>query len=131
MHLNERGELHDLTEEEVRLMSRNLPELEALLANPEAIPQEVVDRSNVEQWEKAAGKLLTQCCKLKGSFWFQEAVDPVKFNILDYFDIISTPMDLGTLRKKLSHNCYSCLKEFTDELSLIWENCFKYNGQEH
>lgn len=50
--------------------------------------------------------------KLKGSYWFAEPVDPIKYNITDYFDIITRPMDLGTIRKKLSHNCYSNASEF-------------------
>lgn len=57
-------------------------------------------------------KILAQSSKLKGSYWFQEPVDPVKFNILDYFDVISKPMDLGTIRKKITHNCYPSAKEF-------------------
>jgi bromodomain-containing factor 1 len=56
---------------------------------------------------KAAGKIIAHCLKIKGSYWFSEPVDPVKYNILDYFDIVSTPMDLNTIRKKISHNCYT------------------------
>lgn len=36
----------------------------------------------------------------------------VKFNIMDYLDIIKKPMDLGTVRKKIIHNCYGSAKEF-------------------
>lgn len=52
-------------------------------------------------------KVLNQCCKLKGAYYFLDPVDPVKFSIMDYFDIITHPMDLGTVRKRLSHNFYS------------------------
>lgn len=69
--------------------------------------------------------------KLKGSYWFQEPVDVAKFNILDYFDIVTNPMDLGTVRKKLIHNCYASAKEFLDDMNLIWGNCYKYNGEGH
>jgi hypothetical protein len=31
----------------------------------------------------------------------------VKFNILDYFTIITRPMDLGSVKKRLLHNCYA------------------------
>lgn len=58
-------------------------------------------------------------------------MDPVKFNILDYFEVISNPMDLGTVRKKISHNCYHSAKEFVDDMNLIWINCYKYNGDGH
>jgi hypothetical protein len=38
---------------------------------------------------------------------FQEPVDPKKFGISDYFEIVKNPMDLGTIKKKLTHNVYS------------------------
>lgn len=50
--------------------------------------------------------------KLKGAYYFTEPVDPVKYNIMDYFDIVSKPMDLGTIKKKLAHNCYSTPNQF-------------------
>lgn len=69
--LNEKGEAHDLTEEEVRQMVKSRPELETYLSNPDLIPQELVDKSNEDHWEKVAIKILAQCFKLKGSYWFQ------------------------------------------------------------
>lgn len=47
------------------------------------------------------------CWKVKGSSWFHDPVDAVKFGIMDYFDIITKPMDLGTAKKKLNYNAYS------------------------
>lgn len=78
------------------------PELASYLANPETIPSE----TNEESWDKAASRVLNYCSKIKGAFYFQEPVDPVKYNIMDYFDIVTHPMDLGTVRKRLSHNFY-------------------------
>lgn len=72
----------------------------------------MIEASGAENWEKAATKLLNFCCKLKGAYWFAEPVDPVKFNIMDYFDIVNRPMDLSTIRKKLLHNCYNSASEF-------------------
>lgn len=61
-----------------------------------------------------AAKVFNNCWKVKGSFWFHEPVDTVKYGILDYNDIISKPMDLGTVKKRLSHNFYANAKEFVD-----------------
>lgn len=129
--LNDKGEPHDLTEEEVRQLVYLKPELEAFLCNPETIPPEIVEATSGESWEKIATKILTLCCKLKGAYWFLEPVDPVKFNIMDYFDIIARPMDLSTVRKKLSHNCYKSASEFVQDMNLIWDNCYRYNGEAH
>ncbi len=63
--------------------------------------------------------------------WFQEPVDPVKFGIMDYNDIITHPMDLGTIKKKLSFNFYPSPTDFAEDVRLVWSNCYKYNGDEH
>lgn len=58
-------------------------------------------------------------------------MDTVKYGILDYNDIITRPMDLGTVKRKLSHNAYPGAKEFIEEIRLVWKNCYRYNGNEH
>lgn len=71
------------------------------------------------------------CWKLKGAYWFQDPVDPVKYNIMDYFDIVNRPMDLGTIKRKMQHNAYASAKQFCDDMNLIWGNCYRYNGEHH
>jgi hypothetical protein len=34
-------------------------------------------------------------------------VDPAKYGIDDYFEIIQEPMDFGTIKRKLNHNVYN------------------------
>lgn len=60
-----------------------------------------------DSWQKAASKILTICCKAKGGYYFHDPVDPAKYGIDDYFDIIAQPMDFGTIRKKLGNNVYA------------------------
>lgn len=74
---------------------------------------------------------MTTIWKNKASIWFQQPVDPVKFGILDYNDIITHPMDLGTIRKKLTFNFYATPQLFANDVKLVWQNCYKYNGQDH
>lgn len=40
-------------------------------------------------------------------------------------------MDLGTVRKKVMHNSYASVEDFISDIKLIWENCYKYNGEIH
>jgi hypothetical protein len=47
-------------------------------------------------------------------------VDEAKYNILDYYEVIQEPMDLGSIRKKLAHNCYSSAESFVADMTLIW-----------
>lgn len=50
---------------------------------------------------------------------------------MDYNDIITNPMDLTTIRNKLTHNFYPSPKSFESDMKLIWDNCYKYNGEDH
>lgn len=47
-----------------------------------------------------------------------------------YFTIISSPMDLSTVRSKLDGRRYSCTQDFINDVYLIVDNCFKYNQPE-
>ena len=68
---------------------------------------------------------------MKGAFWFYDPVDPVKFGIMNYFDIISKPMDMGTIKKKLNYNAYNNANEFVDDMRQVFKNCYLYNGEQH
>lgn len=65
----------------------------------------------------------------KRSVAFQNPVDPVQFNILDYFDIIKHPMDLGTIDTKLDQNAYPSIEPFLADIKLIFDNCYLYNNE--
>lgn len=55
----------------------------------------------------------------------------MKFGILDYNDIITHPMDIGTIKKKLQYNFYTSPQHLASDFKLVWDNCYKYNGLEH
>lgn len=48
-------------------------------------------------------------------------------NLSDYYDIITSPMDLGTIKKKLESKQYANPQEFADDILLVCSNCFTYN----
>ncbi|KAI8881340.1 Bromodomain-containing protein [Backusella circina FSU 941] len=60
---------------------------------------------------------------------FKEPVDPVYFNIPDYFDVVKNPMDLGTAQKKLENNQYQSIDDFINDINLVFENCYLYNNE--
>lgn len=37
------------------------------------------------------------------------------------------PMDLQTVAKKVKSSTYTCKKDFSADLDLIWSNCLLYN----
>ncbi|KAJ7043378.1 hypothetical protein C8F04DRAFT_1229515 [Mycena alexandri] len=53
-----------------------------------------------------------------------------KAEVPDYYDVITNPMDLQTMLKKVKHKQYKSKREFKDDLDLIWSNCFTYNATE-
>uniref|UniRef100_A0A7I4Z5B5 Bromodomain-containing protein 4 n=1 Tax=Haemonchus contortus TaxID=6289 RepID=A0A7I4Z5B5_HAECO len=66
--------------------------------------------------------------KCKAFNWpFLVPVDVEGMNLSDYYDIITNPMDLGTIKKKLDNKQYATAQEFADDIKLVCSNCFTYN----
>ncbi|RGB43738.1 Bromodomain-containing protein, partial [Rhizophagus diaphanus] len=58
-------------------------------------------------------------------------LEPVDTSIVtDYSTIISNPMDLGTMRRKVNNNEYTDIDTFKNDLALICNNCKTYNSPE-
>lgn len=74
---------------------------------------------------------MSVCWKSKGGYEFHQPVDPIKYGIEDYYDIIVNPMDFGTIKKKLTFNVYNNIGQFIYDMKLVFDNCVKYNGMEH
>ena len=58
---------------------------------------------------------------------FNCPVDPVELGLPDYFLIIKTPMDLGTVQKKLENGSIHEIKEFESLVKLTFDNAMMYN----
>lgn len=58
---------------------------------------------------------------------FNSPVDPVNLNLPDYFDVIKNPMDLGTVKKKLSSSVYTSPLDFVADVRLAFTNAMTYN----
>ena len=66
--------------------------------------------------QKAIGDTWKAVTKYDSAFWFMVPVDPVELEIPDYFDVISEPMDLGTIKKKADQLSYTTLDEFASDM---------------
>ncbi|KAL3814528.1 hypothetical protein ACJIZ3_015796 [Penstemon smallii] len=61
---------------------------------------------------------------------FNAPVDPIALGIPDYFDIIDTPMDFGTICSKLEKGLeYRNSEDVFKDVLRIWDNCCKYNQE--
>jgi hypothetical protein len=59
---------------------------------------------------------------------FARPVDPDRDHCPTYRQIIREPMDLGTVRKKLLAGQYHTIRQWKDDVDLIWANAIKYHG---
>ncbi|XP_008782804.2 transcription factor GTE7-like [Phoenix dactylifera] len=80
---------------------------------------------------KKCGQILTKLMKNKKSVWFNSPVDVVGMGLHDYFQIIKHPMDLGTVRSKLSKGLYPSPLEFAADVRLTFNNALIYNPEGH
>ncbi|WCJ18491.1 DNA-binding bromodomain-containing protein [Euphorbia peplus] len=59
---------------------------------------------------------------------FCSPVDPIAQGIPDYFSVIDTPMDFGTIYRNLQSDAkYMNSDDVYKDVEYIWENCSKYN----
>ncbi|KAK8864466.1 hypothetical protein IAR55_001715 [Kwoniella newhampshirensis] len=57
-------------------------------------------------------------------------VKPVDGNVVvDYYQVISNPMDLSTMEYKLENNHYESVEDFVADAKTMFDNCRSYNGE--
>ena len=99
-------------------------------------PGAVMSNSHAAQLERAK-RVVNSVMKTRGArFLFNKPVDPVELDVPDYFDVISDPIDLGTIHRRLldgqrhewdvkSH--YETPLAVFEDVSRVWKNCYTYN----
>ncbi|KAL4580748.1 hypothetical protein LXL04_016950 [Taraxacum kok-saghyz] len=76
----------------------------------------------------AALTVIKKTMKLDASDPFNRPVDPVELGIPDYFDVIKTPMDFGTICNNIENGLkYMNSADVFKDVEYIWCNCVKYN----
>ncbi|GLJ17316.1 hypothetical protein SUGI_0300660 [Cryptomeria japonica] len=87
------------------------------------------DQSEYNEKElKDALTVVKKIMKMDAAEPFNTPVNPVALGIPDYFDIIDTPMDLGTICSALERGeKYRNSREVFKDVQFIWENCYTYN----
>ena len=79
-------------------------------------------------WKAEAERVLDKLTKSRALCDpFMEPVDPVALGLPDYFDVVSTPMDLGTVRKRLAAGAYNGAEGFLGDVALVFDNAMAYN----
>jgi hypothetical protein len=81
-------------------------------------------------WLQKCIRLIDDLMALPQAVYFVRPVDPELDGIVDYFDVISSPMDLGTMRTKCETSAYADVDEVLADFEQIYQNCVTYNGIE-
>ena len=62
------------------------------------------------------------------SEWFRDPVNYMELGLTDYPQVIKTPMDLGSIHKKMQHKDYLSVEDFAHDVKLVWQNAITYNS---
>lgn len=80
---------------------------------------------------KRCTTLLQRLMKHKHGWVFNEPVNVERLGLHDYHAIIKHPMDLGTIKARLSQNWYKSPREFAEDVRLVFHNAMTYNPKGH
>ncbi|XP_060668071.1 uncharacterized protein LOC107412577 isoform X3 [Ziziphus jujuba] len=71
--------------------------------------------------------VIKRIMKMDAAIPFNVPVDPVALRLPDYFDVVDTPMDFGTICKHLENGTkYMNSEDVLKDVQCIWKNCYKY-----
>ncbi|RZS22842.1 hypothetical protein BHM03_00055668 [Ensete ventricosum] len=90
---------------------------------PNAVPVGDSYLAPMKQCEALLKKLMSH----QFAWVFDHPMDAVKLNIPDYHTIIKHPMDLGTIKSKLTSGAYSSPWGFASDVRLTFKNAMTYN----
>ncbi|KAK6132500.1 hypothetical protein DH2020_033800 [Rehmannia glutinosa] len=76
---------------------------------------------------KNCSSLLQKLMKHKHGWVFNEPVNAKDLGLVDYHDIIKHPMDLGTIKTRMSQNWYKTPRDFAEDVRLVFRNAMTYN----
>ncbi|TYH24325.1 hypothetical protein ES288_A03G082700v1 [Gossypium darwinii] len=93
-------------------------------------PAVAVSNSNAHLM-KECETLLNRLMQHNFGWVFNSPVDVVKLNIPDYFTVIKRPMDLGTVKKRITSGHYSNPLDFAADIRLTFSNAMTYNPPEN
>ncbi|KAJ4851414.1 hypothetical protein Tsubulata_030614 [Turnera subulata] len=74
--------------------------------------------------------VIKKVMKMDAADPFNVPVNPEALGIPDYFDVIDTPMDFGTVCSNLEKgDKYMNSEDVYKDVQYIWDNCYKYNNK--
>jgi hypothetical protein len=90
--------------------------------------KEEVDPMLIKEQFKWVNALVRNMKKKKDAMLFLNPVDPVALNIPTYFTVITRPMDISTIEKKMAAHEYKSVDEIFADFEIMFNNCYTFNG---
>ncbi|XP_050331800.1 homeotic protein female sterile isoform X2 [Bactrocera neohumeralis] len=97
------------------------------IVQPPTVPPPDRPGRNTNQLQYLIKTVMKAIWKHHFSWPFQQPVDAKKLNLPDYHKIITHPMDMGTIKKRLENNYYWSAKEAIQDFNTMFTNCYVYN----
>lgn len=88
---------------------------------------ELVSNKDLSRLFQVCRNLLERLMKHKYGWVFNKPVDVKGLGLKDYYMIIKHPMDLGTVKARLSKNLYKTPTEFAEDVRITFSNAMLYN----
>ena len=95
--------------------------------NSLSLPKE--DSILYDSWDHVAKRIINQLMRMNQAKMFNEPVDAEKLGAADYHEVVKNPVDFSTIKQRLNTNQYHLAQEFIDDMLLVFDNCFVYNGE--
>ncbi|XP_017077053.2 bromodomain testis-specific protein [Drosophila eugracilis] len=96
---------------------------------PEVMPQPGKEGRYTNKMHYIKKHLLDEISKKKFALDFLEPVDTEVLKVPTYYKTIDTPMDVGTILKRVQNNYYRNVDEAVADFQLIIHNCFVFNQE--
>ncbi|CAL8998189.1 unnamed protein product [Prunus brigantina] len=78
----------------------------------------------------ASLSVIKRVMKMDAAVPFNIPVDPIALRLHDYFDVIDTPMDFGTICNHLENGTkYTNSEDVFKDVQYIWKNCCNYYNE--
>lgn len=93
--------------------------------------QDVCSNATIKPTISDYSMVVDRVVQLDTQALFRSPVDPVEWNIPDYNDVITEPMDLGTIQHKIFSGTYTDASQVDKDVRLCFSNAMKYNRPGH
>ncbi|KAI5699177.1 hypothetical protein M8J76_001238 [Diaphorina citri] len=128
-HHNESNSGNSTKAASVEPPPRDEPRLEPVdgIVQPPVVPPKHRPGRNTNQLQYIVKNVMKAVWKHPHAWPFHEPVDAINLNLPDYHKVITQPMDLGTIKKRLENNYYWSGKEAIQDFTTMFTNCYVYN----